>query len=166
MRSLLRTLAIAEYGMFDSIEGTVKEGNRSIVLGSIWEPEHAVIVSLVDGFGPIKGPNDCGIGSSVVLALRPTTLTYSERREQFETYQRRVGARMGWLARTERRSSWPTREEAAHTLRRRISRSDASFTRMNTCNREGTRGSSDEFYEFVNLRRKDVSGNTRRFCSA
>jgi len=73
--SFLRTLAIAEYGMFDSIEGTVKEGNRSIVLGSIWEPEHAVIVSLVDGFGPIKGPNDCGIGSSVVLALRPTTLT-------------------------------------------------------------------------------------------
>ena len=35
VRSLLRTLAIAEYGMFDSIEGTVKEGNRSIVLGSI-----------------------------------------------------------------------------------------------------------------------------------
>jgi len=68
------------------IGGVVKEGNRSIVLGSIWEPEHAVIVSLVDGFGPIKGPNDCGIGSSVVLALRPTTLTYSERREQFETY--------------------------------------------------------------------------------
>ena len=80
--------------MFGSVEGTdalclvpLREaGNRSIVLGSIWEPEHAVIVSLVDGFGPIKGPNDCGIGSSVVLALRPTTLTYSERREQFETY--------------------------------------------------------------------------------
>ena len=33
--SLLRTLAIAEYGMDDSIEGTVKEGNRSIMLGCI-----------------------------------------------------------------------------------------------------------------------------------
>ena len=37
-------------------------------------------------FGPIKGPNDCGFGSSAVLALRPTTLTYSEGRERFETY--------------------------------------------------------------------------------
>ena len=68
---LLRTLAIAEYGIDDSIEGTVKEGNRSIMLGSIQgnrqrrEPKHYAwfhtiggIVSLVDGFGPIKGQND------------------------------------------------------------------------------------------------------------
>ena len=30
-----------------------------------------------------EGPNDCGIGSSAVLALRCTALTYSERRERF-----------------------------------------------------------------------------------
>ena len=55
VRSLLRTLAIAEYGMDDSIKGTVKEGNRSIVF---------VYVSVQLGL------DGCGVGSSAVLALR------------------------------------------------------------------------------------------------
>ena len=62
MRFLLRTLAIAEHGMFDSIEGTVKEGNRSIVLvvPCVGTGAHGNRQSRrwVDGFGPIKGPND------------------------------------------------------------------------------------------------------------
>jgi hypothetical protein len=64
---------------------------------------------------------------------------------------------MGRHARDERPASWPAREEVTHALTRRILRPDASFTRTNTCKGKGTRGSSDEFYEFVNLRGKDVS---------
>ena len=58
--SLLRTLAIAEYmyGMVDSIEGTVKEGNGSI--GFVY----LVYVSVQLGL------DGCGVGSSAVLAQR------------------------------------------------------------------------------------------------
>ena len=89
MRSLLRTLAIAEYGDMGcsiSLREPSEKGTEALCLVPLWEPEHTVIVSLVDVFGPIKGSNACGIGSSAVPALKRTALTYSERRERFETY--------------------------------------------------------------------------------
>ena len=68
VRSLLRTLAIAEYGyMACSIPSREpsKKGTEA----------RGIIVSLVDVFGPIKGPNDSWVG------LAPYWLTapwYSE----------------------------------------------------------------------------------------
>jgi hypothetical protein len=55
VRSLLRTLAIAEYGyMACSIPSREpsKKGTEA----------RGIIVSLVDVFGPIKGPNDSWVG--------------------------------------------------------------------------------------------------------
>jgi hypothetical protein len=77
--SLLRTLAIAEYGyMACSIPSREpsKKGTEA----------HGIIVSLVDVFGPIKGPNDSWVGLAPYWLTAPT---YSERGEQFETYQMR-----------------------------------------------------------------------------
>ena len=74
--SLLRTLAIAEYGyMACSIPSREpsKKGTEA----------HGIIVSLVDVFGPIKGPNDSWVGLAPYWLTAPT---YSERGEQFETY--------------------------------------------------------------------------------
>ena len=76
VRSLLRTLAIAEYGyMACSIPSREpsKKGTEA----------HGIIVSLVDVFGPIKGPNDSWVGLAPYWLTAPT---YSERGEQFETY--------------------------------------------------------------------------------
>jgi hypothetical protein len=81
--SLLRTLAIAEYGyMACSIPSREpsKKGTEA----------HGIIVSLVDVFGPIKGPNDSWVGLAPYWLTAPT---YSERGEQFETYH--VGS--GWI---------------------------------------------------------------------
>ena len=77
VRSLLRTLAIAEYGyMACSIPSREpsKKGTEA----------RGIIVSLVDVFGPIKGPNDSWVGLAPYWLTAPT---YSERGEQFETYQ-------------------------------------------------------------------------------
>ena len=77
VRSLLRTLAIAEYGyMACSIPSREpsKKGTEA----------RGIIVSLVDVFGPIKGPNDRWVGLAPYWLTAPT---YSERGEQFETYQ-------------------------------------------------------------------------------
>ena len=76
VRSLLRTLAIAEYGyMACSIPSREpsKKGTEA----------RGIIVSLVDVFGPIKGPNDSWVGLAPYWLTAPT---YSERGEQFETY--------------------------------------------------------------------------------
>jgi hypothetical protein len=84
VRSLLRTLAIAEYGyMACSIPSREpsKKGTEA----------RGIIVSLVDVFGPIKGPNDSWVGLAPYWLTAPT---YSERGEQFETYQCR-GPRTG-----------------------------------------------------------------------
>ena len=70
--------------MDDSIEGTVKEGNRSIMLGSIQSGESSVSSM---GSDRLKVRMTVGFGTSAVLALRPTAPTYGEGREQFETYQ-------------------------------------------------------------------------------
>ena len=69
--------------MDDSIEGTVKEGNRSIMLGSIQSGESSVSSM---GSDRLKVRMTVGFGTSAVLALRPTAPTYGEGREQFETY--------------------------------------------------------------------------------
>ena len=62
--------------LFDSIEGTVKEGNRSIVF------VYLVYVSVQLGL------DGCGVGSSAVIdSEAQRSLTCSERRERFETYQ-------------------------------------------------------------------------------
>jgi hypothetical protein len=78
VHSLLRThLAIAEYGrMACSIPSREpsKKGTEA----------RGIIVSLVDVFGPIKGPNDSWVGLAPYWLTAPT---YSERGEQFETYQ-------------------------------------------------------------------------------
>ena len=76
--SLLRTLAIAEYGyMACSIPSREpsKKGTEA----------HGIIVSLFDVFGPIKGPNDSWVGRAPYW-LTQAAPTYSERGEQFETY--------------------------------------------------------------------------------
>jgi hypothetical protein len=93
VRSLLRTLAIAEYGyMACSIPSREpsKKGTEA----------RGIIVSLVDVFGPIKGPNDSWVGLAPYWLTAPT---YSERGEQFETYQGEAeehrcgrGGRRGW----------------------------------------------------------------------
>ena len=69
--------------MDDSIEGTVKEGNRSNMLGSIQSGESSVSSM---GSDRLKVRMTVGFGTSAVLALRPTAPTYGEGREQFETY--------------------------------------------------------------------------------
>ena len=82
MRSLLRARAIAELGVFGSVEGT-----EALCLVPLREAEgtEASCVRLSRlFFGPSKGPNDGGVcsgfGGHVVLALRRTALTYSERK--------------------------------------------------------------------------------------
>jgi hypothetical protein len=65
VRSLLRTLAIAEYGyMACSIPSREpsKKGTEA----------HGIIVSLVDVFGPIKGPNDSWVGLAPYWLTAPT----------------------------------------------------------------------------------------------
>ena len=69
--------------MDDSIEGTVKEGNRSNMLGSIQSGESSVSSM---GSDRLKVRMTVGFGTSAVLAPRPTAPTYGEGREQFETY--------------------------------------------------------------------------------
>ena len=69
--------------MDDSIEGTVKEGNRIIMLGSIQSGESSVSSM---GSDRLKVRMTVGFGTSAVLALRPTAPTYGDGREQFETY--------------------------------------------------------------------------------
>jgi hypothetical protein len=74
--SLLRTLASAEYGYMACSIPSREPSKKGI-------EAHGIIVSLVDVFGPIKGPNDSWVGLEPYWLTAPT---YSERGEQFETY--------------------------------------------------------------------------------